>query len=127
MYLYVCRQILDPFHRWPRASPIYCRNRESKMQREDSRHTFCGKRIERERVRALLHRMPQSRCSIFLVRQKFHLLNFNIYICMALFEHNQPTLTSFLEINSIRVCTFCLLYTSPSPRDRTRSRMPSSA
>ena len=25
------------------------------------------------------------------------------------------------------VITFCLLYTSPSPRDRTRSRMPSSA
>ena len=25
-----------------------------------------------------------------------------------------------------RICT-CLLYTSPSPRDRTRSRMPSSA
>ena len=24
-------------------------------------------------------------------------------------------------------CVFCLLYTSPSPRDRTRSRMPSSA
>ena len=23
--------------------------------------------------------------------------------------------------------TYCLLYTSPSPRDRTRSRMPSSA
>ena len=25
------------------------------------------------------------------------------------------------------MCTVCLLYTSPSPRDRTRSRMPSSA
>ena len=25
------------------------------------------------------------------------------------------------------VYSFCLLYTSPSPRDRTRSRMPSSA
>ena len=25
------------------------------------------------------------------------------------------------------VCYFCLLYTSPGPRDRTRSRMPSSA
>ena len=24
-------------------------------------------------------------------------------------------------------CVICLLYTSPSPRDRTRSRMPSSA
>ena len=25
------------------------------------------------------------------------------------------------------ICMICLLYTSPSPRDRTRSRMPSSA
>ena len=30
----------------------------------------------------------------------------------------------FLEYS---LCWFCLLYTSPSPRDRTRSRMPSSA
>eukprot|EP00657_Telonema_sp_P-1_P004555 TRINITY_DN2057_c0_g1_i1.p1 TRINITY_DN2057_c0_g1~~TRINITY_DN2057_c0_g1_i1.p1 ORF type:complete len:106 (-),score=25.69 TRINITY_DN2057_c0_g1_i1:66-356(-) len=29
--------------------------------------------------------------------------------------------------NSYHGNTFCLLYTSPSPRDRTRSRMPSSA
>ena len=28
---------------------------------------------------------------------------------------------------AMRSCTPCLLYTSPSPRDRTRSRMPSSA
>jgi len=27
----------------------------------------------------------------------------------------------------LAVCNDCLLYTSPSPRDRTRSRMPSSA
>ena len=27
----------------------------------------------------------------------------------------------------LAVTDFCLLYTSPSPRDRTRSRMPSSA
>ena len=30
-------------------------------------------------------------------------------------------------INNIEYNNFCLLYTSPSPRDRTRSRMPSSA
>ena len=30
------------------------------------------------------------------------------------------------EINFLQT-EFCLLYTSPSPRDRTRSRMPSSA
>ena len=29
--------------------------------------------------------------------------------------------------NVYGICTYCLLYTSPSQRDRTRSRMPSSA
>ena len=33
---------------------------------------------------------------------------------------------SSISINSDRI-SLCLLYTSPSPRDRTRSRMPSSA
>ena len=35
----------------------------------------------------------------------------------------------FLEemVNSSQLYKYCLLYTSPSPRDRTRSRMPSSA
>ena len=32
-----------------------------------------------------------------------------------------------LKIDDRRVLAICLLYTSPSPRDRTRSRMPSSA
>ena len=31
------------------------------------------------------------------------------------------------NVNSTRASKSCLLYTSPSPRDRTRSRMPSSA
>ena len=33
----------------------------------------------------------------------------------------------FKPQGSCKLCTVCLLYTSPSPRDRTRSRMPSSA
>ena len=42
--------------------------------------------------------------------------------------HSQadPTLLSSL-FPDIEPVDFCLLYTSPSPRDRTRSRMPSSA
>ena len=32
-----------------------------------------------------------------------------------------------LQENGISTYRYCLLYTSPSPRDRTRSRMPSSA
>ena len=36
--------------------------------------------------------------------------------------------TSRLSMLSFEECkNICLLYTSPSPRDRTRSRMPSSA
>ena len=36
----------------------------------------------------------------------------------------------YMNYNTLKSCKeyfFCLLYTSPSPRDRTRSRMPSSA
>ena len=33
----------------------------------------------------------------------------------------------FLKIYKLEVMTICLLYTSPSPRDRQKSRMPSSA
>ena len=44
------------------------------------------------------------------------------------FERNETTgiwsQTAYLKASNIDVC---LLYTSPSPRDRTRSRMPSSA
>ena len=38
--------------------------------------------------------------------------------------------TQDVTVNAVDNATFsysCLLYTSPSPRDRTRSRMPSSA
>ena len=41
-----------------------------------------------------------------------------------IYEETRGVLKVFLE-NVIR--DSCLLYTSPSPRDRTRSRMPSSA
>ena len=40
---------------------------------------------------------------------------------------NQMLLVGFYLINIGYIAYTCLLYTSPSPRDRTRSRMPSSA
>ena len=45
-------------------------------------------------------------------------------------QHVQPYLECLafrLDTSEGSVCYTCLLYTSPSPRDRTRSRMPSSA
>eukprot|EP00657_Telonema_sp_P-1_P009681 TRINITY_DN3920_c0_g1_i1.p1 TRINITY_DN3920_c0_g1~~TRINITY_DN3920_c0_g1_i1.p1 ORF type:complete len:123 (-),score=33.95 TRINITY_DN3920_c0_g1_i1:38-406(-) len=45
----------------------------------------------------------------------------------APFRHHDPVGLKLLRTSGKRACIICLLYTSPSPRDRTRSRMPSSA
>ena len=50
---------------------------------------------------------------------------FKIYV---FFFHGYQELQRILNVgNVITIDWNCLLYTSPSPRDRTRSRMPSSA
>ena len=57
----------------------------------------------------------------------------NLRIGMRCMEIKDPHLADFAEKSNVirQVCEYltltCLLYTSPSPRDRTRSRMPSSA
>ena len=48
------------------------------------------------------------------------------YALMHLDEIEVPTRTA-TSLRAFRDLMGCLLYTSPSPRDRTRSRMPSSA
>ena len=47
-------------------------------------------------------------------------------VAQRFFQQFYDDLTSHLATHS-RLPLLCLLYTSPSPRDRTRSRMPSSA
>ena len=42
-------------------------------------------------------------------------------------NNNQADTVVVTDSNGVKVPYYCLLYTSPSPRDRTRSRMPSSA
>ena len=51
---------------------------------------------------------------------------------MSPFQHGEVFVTddgaeTDLDLGHYERFTNCLLYTSPSPRDRTRSRMPSSA
>ena len=43
------------------------------------------------------------------------------------FKNFKLTNTFQLDGHQCQIALSCLLYTSPSPRDRTRSRMPSSA
>ena len=51
------------------------------------------------------------------------------YVTSGLFDRNKGTCLSYMHkaIKALNQLRICLLYTSPSPRDRTRSRMPSSA
>ena len=52
----------------------------------------------------------------------------NISILNSQFDTKRLNQSGLLSVKpKIFVCNVCLLYTSPSPRDRTRSRMPSSA
>ena len=48
-------------------------------------------------------------------------------VCAALAWLVIPAISAYLFVSVERFSILCLLYTSPSPRDRTRSRMPSSA
>ena len=41
--------------------------------------------------------------------------------------HSTPKATKYSEIAKVLGINVCLLYTSPSPRDKRQSRMPSSA
>src|SRR5664280_1027516 len=49
------------------------------------------------------------------------------FINIILDDIKAGKLTAYDPQNMSAPTTYCLLYTSPSPRDRTRSRMPSSA
>ena len=57
------------------------------------------------------------------------LINFGVSIPLAIFMKERAQM--YFKLNEYKylkwVHDICLLYTSPSPRDRTRSRMPSSA
>ena len=47
-------------------------------------------------------------------------LNYSVFVSVLTYKAGQ----AYIENPKLHIC---LLYTSPSPRDRTRSRMPSSA
>ena len=54
------------------------------------------------------------------------LMYFNCVVADNIFRRKVKFLNKIKQANN-SLCRLCLLYTSPSPRDRTRSRMPSSA
>ena len=70
--------------------------------------------------------IPTENLYHFLLKEKIrNELSVKIEINILQYEKISPTFKRIKEV--IEHKNICLLYTSPSPRDRTRSRMPSSA
>ena len=68
---------------------------------------------------------PRESANEFLYDQLFHLISkLTIYLTHHTAEDVQKLTDQLVPVPP---WCYCLLYTSPSPRDRTRSRMPSSA
>ena len=84
--------------------------------------TNCIKEIDLSGIHLCGHSMGG------LVAMELAVSNSKIFKSIALFNCQYPLFVgSALLDGSSRNLDGCLLYTSPSPRDRTRSRMPSSA
>ena len=66
----------------------------------------------------IAHYLPENNCKSFIVTSGGELLKFVDKKKVKVFR---------LPVNSKNPLLICLLYTSPSPRDLRRSRMPSSA
>ena len=94
---------------------------------------FSDYQADRKEARKGLHYHPAGSEDLKLywtrLKQKNGALDwpsFKDYVEEWSAEQRQSLFMAFLEQRFARVSS-CLLYTSPSPRDRTRSRMPSSA
>ena len=73
-----------------------------------------------------IHRMLEAMCSLLLAA----MVGFTLYnVTMRYVFNNPPVWGDLLTVLSNIWLMFiaCLLYTSPSPRDLSTSRMPSSA
>ena len=82
-----------------------------------------GSGLEGEQIHYVLEETPEG------VAKALNLARPHNEDCRLLiyFSDNITTIELSEYVESFRLAETCLLYTSPSPRDRTRSRMPSSA
>ena len=78
---------------------------------------------------------PAERLSKIKVKLRYHngvivqmgLFDYSFMLELSILKPQQERIYSITDSDGLTLRHTCLLYTSPSPRDRTRSRMPSSA
>ena len=91
-------------------------------EKEEERPTDFDESLAKNRYRVFKEKTYDALVSL---KQIFH---FHFINAQAPLEVVQANILSELDYqSSLELDPRCLLYTSPSPRDRTRSRMPSSA
>ena len=71
------------------------------------------------------HNQFQRQTNMMIINSRH--LHYSLIITAQRFKTKLKFIFDLKPISLITQCIICLLYTSPSPRDRTRSRMPSSA
>ena len=78
---------------------------------------------------AFTHKTPDAECyaEAFALRDRLDKAGLKVWSCHLPFGRNCDISVVDPEQRERNVAYICLLYTSPSPGDRTRSRMPSSA
>ena len=54
-------------------------------------------------------------------------IKYTFVLLLSMIEAKRADNTNFYRSNNLKLQITCLLYTSPSPRDKRQSRMPSSA
>src|SRR5665811_2288507 len=101
-----------------------------------SRRVSCGG--EGGVMKTRQHPQPQTQAKTLSVGQENHRMFGPVLVAMAVLLISVLMIFSVLpamaqaagyfaeEVQFLELINDCLLYTSPSPRDRTRSRMPSS-
>ena len=100
--------------------------------RHDNTVSACGDRVRMDFLRNDLLLWTTAASEVTALESPFKLIAPNLmvrpFVARALLDADVLVLGTGLHIRRfLEEPKHCLLYTSPSPRDRTRSRMPSSA
>ena len=91
------------------------------------RSQYIQRNVAERLLIAIQEESPESLNEIFYASDINNLMSYLSNKGREILQESEPSERSLLVVRWMGDARDCLLYTSPSPRDRTRSRMPSSA
>ena len=99
------------------------------IEKEEISNAILANKNNLNKIVKIVHTEVRKKMNLFLRKNKkiFVWLKKNLPKYFHLFPIKKEEISNAILANKNNLNKICLLYTSPSPRDRTRSRMPSSA